>query len=76
MWAKERQLCLHSLGAAGWGCYPPWKGQSPRELTEAFKTFRFGPEGMSRLDLDASHVGDIHVDQLGLELVFPSVGGL
>ena len=56
---NSRQLDLHPPGADGWGANPPWKGQSPRVLTKAFETFRFRPEGMGRLDQDASHVGEI-----------------
>ena len=36
----------------------PWNGQSPRELTRAFIAFSLSREGMGRLDLDSSHVGD------------------
>ena len=36
----------------------PWKGVSPRVLTKSFELFSFTAEGMGRLDLDATPVGD------------------
>ena len=37
----------------------PWGGRSPRVLTTSYQTFSLAREGMGRLDLDATHVGDI-----------------
>ncbi len=53
----------------------PWGGRSPRELTRSFETFRFATEGMGRLDLDASHVGDNKQEELRFELLFPFARG-
>jgi len=44
----------------------PWGGQSPRVLTKSYGLFRFRPQGMGRLDLEASHVGD-HKSEVELE---------
>ncbi len=59
---KSVQLELFPPEAVGAGvsrARRPWKGQSPRELTRAFRARTFGREGMGRLDLDARHVGQI-----------------
>jgi len=52
----------------------PWGGLSPRVLTRASEAFRFGPEGMGRLDLDASRAGEITQEELG-QLLLPFVIG-
>ena len=39
----------------------PWEGRSTRVLTRSYSIFSFGAEGMRRLDLSASHVGDDEV---------------
>ncbi len=76
MAVRARQLELHSPGADGWGVDPPWRGQSPRVLTRAFGAFSFTAEGMGRLDLDASHVGDQESTSSSIQLeLFPLVRG-
>ncbi len=64
-----------TLEACGWRDSRPWNGRSPRVLTRAFGAFSLGREGMSRLDLGASHVGEINQEgQLVLPL-FPLIRG-
>jgi len=59
------------LEACEWRDSRPWNGRSPRELTRAFVAFSLVREGMGRLDLDGSHVGDVECEgQLRLPL-FP-----
>ncbi len=58
---------LFSWGSVG--------GRSPRELTRAFQARRFRPEGMGRLDQDASHIGEINQEELG-QLLFPFTQGV
>ncbi len=54
----------------------PWEGRSPRVLTKAFRARSLVREGMGRLDLDASHVGEISQEvQLQLPL-FPFEKGV
>ncbi len=48
----------------------PWGGKSPRVLTRAFVAFSLVREGMGRLDQDASHVGDVRVREVQLDLPF------
>jgi len=61
---------LFPQGAVGVGYACPWGGISPRLLTRVHSSISFGAEGMGRLDLDASHVGDIDREELG-QLLFP-----
>jgi len=65
------QLELFPPGEVGAGASAPWGGRCPRELTRAFQAFSFGREGMGRLDLGASHVGDFENTGAQIELPFP-----
>ena len=57
---KQRfaQLELELGTFPGAGLDLPWGGVSPRALTRGASIISFTAEGMGRLDLDASHVGD------------------
>ena len=52
-----------------------WQGTSPRALTRAAQAFSLVREGMGRLDLDASDVGEVNQrSSIQLDL-FPLAGG-
>ncbi len=71
----EEELLMELLGQRSLDLRMPWGGRDPRVLTKSRLNVRFAPEGMGRLDLEASHVGDEQYrdsDQLAL---FLCVGG-
>ena len=67
------QLELELGDVLGAGKDLPWGGRSTRGLTRIAVALRLATEGMGRLDLDGSHVGEINQPQLELELGFPSI---
>ncbi len=49
----------------------PWEGRSPRGLCAVNLALSFTAEGMGRLDLNASHVGEDEQRELEGQLSFP-----
>ena len=61
--AKERQFAQRELELDDVRrvlSREPWGGKAPRELTRSFMASSLAREGMGRLDLDASRVGDLN----------------
>jgi len=73
------QGVLWAAGTPGIGCADPWGGVDPRGLTRVGLDVRFASEGMGRLDLVGSHVGEImeraRCEQLDLFLRLGSADG-